>query len=165
MKPKRNVGMQGQVVIPITDWRKQAFLDWLCTPASEREPATMEAFSDTVGMTRRTLSSWKKDDEFLEHWEKRHRATIGNPDRVNEVLNVLYKTATDIDDPKHISAAKEFLNHVEGTRPQKVDVTVTRADASSLSDDQLMELLASRAADELDRRTKTDDWDTVAADD
>lgn len=152
---------RGMEIIPITDFRKQRFMDWLCTPAAEREPRLMEELAEELSLTRRTLSNWKKDDEFLEHWEKRHRATIGNPDKINEVLHTLYKTATDPDDPKHVSAAKEFLAHVEGTRPQRVDVTVTRADVSTLSTEQLIELAAMRARDALDRRQEPMDWDTI----
>lgn len=152
---------KGLEIIPIDDFRKQRFLDWLCTPIAEREPSTMEELAGELSLTRRTLTNWKKDDEFLKHWEQRHRATIGNPERINEVLNTLYRTATDPDDPKHVSAAKEFLGFVEGTRPQKVDVTVTNQDVSKLSTDELIALAAKRAASELDRRIGNGALDTL----
>lgn len=154
---------RGYEDIPITDFRKQRFLDWLCTPAAEREPSTMEELAGELSLTRRTLSNWKKDDEFLKHWEQRHRATIGNPDRINEVLNTLYRTATDPDDPKHVSAAKEFLSHVEGTRPQRVDVTVTNQDVSKLPTDVLIDMAAKAAQRELDRRIENGSVDTLDA--
>ena len=154
---------RGYEIIPITDFRKQRFLDWLCTPASEREPTTMDDLAAELSITRRTLSNWKKDDEFLAHWEKRHRATIGNPDKINEVLNTLYRTAVDPDDPKHISAAKEYLGYVRGTAPQRVDVTVTNESVSDIPTHVLMDMVAERARAELDRRHADDDADTVAS--
>jgi hypothetical protein len=143
----------GQEIIPITDFRKQRFMEWLCTPQGKREPSTMEVLSQELGLTRRTLSNWKKDDEFLEHWEKMYRRTVGSPERLQKVYDTLFQTATDPDDPKHVQAADKYIHAVEGAQPQKVDVTVTGdSDLSNLSDDDLFALLANRATKEVERR-------------
>ena len=137
--------------VPITDFRKQAFLEWLCTPASEREPPYLKDIAEQLSVTRRTLTNWKVDPEFLAEWENRYRRTIGNPERVNEVMNTLYRTATDPDDPKHVQAAGKYIDIVEGVRPQKIDVTV-KGGAQDLSDAQLEAIIAERAQREAEQR-------------
>lgn len=151
--------MDAGVTLPIEDFRKQRFLQWLCVPAREREPSTMDELAVELDVTRRTLSNWKKDDEFIDAWAKRHRQTVGNPDRLNEIIDVLYKTATDIDDPKHIQAAKEYRSWVEETKPQQVEVTVSQKyDLSHLSDRELFAMVGDHLAHEVeDRLSRADD--------
>lgn len=145
--------MDAGVTLPIEDFRKQRFLQWLCIPAKEREPSTMDELATELDVTRRTLTNWKKDDEFIDAWAKEHRRTVGNPDRLNEILDVLYKTAVDIDDPKHIQAAKEYRSWVEETKPQQVEVKVSRDyDLSKFSDAELFAMLGGNLAGEIEDR-------------
>lgn len=137
--------------IPIDDFRKQTFLKWLCTPVKERDPKTMELLADQLGLTRRTLSNWKDDKEFLEAWEKRYLKTIGDPSRKQEIMDVLYRTATDADDPKHVQAAKQYFDIEGSIKPQKVQIEMTRP-AKELSDDELDAILADKIAAEKNQR-------------
>jgi hypothetical protein len=137
--------------VPISDFRKQSFLDWLCTPVKEREPKTMEQLADQLGLTRRTLTNWKDDKEFLEAWEKRYLKTIGDPSRKQTIMDVLYRTATDPDDPKHVQAAKQYFEIEGSVKPQKVQVEMSRP-AKELSDDELDAILADKIASEKNQR-------------
>jgi len=42
------------------------FAEWLATPSVERSPATMEALSTQLNVTRVTLSHWKKWPEIIQ---------------------------------------------------------------------------------------------------
>lgn len=131
---------------------KQAFLDWLCTPPKDRELKTMQAFADQLGVERRRLTEWKTTDkEFMEAWEKRYLATIGNPGRKQEIMDNLFRTATDPDDPKHVQAARTYFEIDGSLKPARMEVNVTR-DTKDLSLEQIEELLAVKAANELEAR-------------
>lgn len=133
---------------PVTDFRKQRLLDWLCTPVKERKPKTIIELAEELQVTRRTISTWKNDDkEFMEEWEKRYLRTIGNPERKSDIMSTLLKTATDGDDPKHVQAAKAYFEIEGSLKPAKMEVQVTRP-AANLSDAELEELLTARAAEE-----------------
>lgn len=148
--------------IPISDFRKQAFLEWLCTPAKERKPKNMEDFADTIQVTRRTLTNWKVDKDFLEAWEKLYLKTIGNPERKQSIMDTLYATASDKDDPKHVAAAKQYFEIEGSVKPAKMEMTVRR-EASELSDDELQQLLATKVGDELAARRDRDENDDASS--
>lgn len=139
--------------IPVGDFRKQAFLKWLCTPPKEREPRTMEELAETLQVTRRTLTNWKTDDkEFIEAWEKLYLNTIGNPERKQTIMDTLYKTATDPDDPKHVQAAKQYFEIEGSVKPAKMQIEVSRP-AKELTDDELDAILADKIASEKQQRS------------
>lgn len=145
-------GRGKHMVVPISDFRKQAFLAWLCTPVKERDPRTMEDLAEQLGVTRRTLTNWKTDDkEFIDEWEKRYLKTIGDPSRKSEIMDTLLRTATDSDDPKHVQAAKAYFEIEGSIKPAKMQVEVTR-EAKELTDDELAQLIALKAEAEHERR-------------
>jgi hypothetical protein len=139
------------MIVPITDFRKQAFLRWLCTPLKEREPSSFIKFAEEVGVDRRTLQNWRDDKEFLEAWEKMYLKTIGDPSKKSEIMATLYQTATDPDDPKHVMAAKAYFEIEGSMKPSKMEVVVQRP-AAELTDEQLATLLAERAEAEQGQR-------------
>jgi hypothetical protein len=141
----------GSKAIPISDWRKQRFLEWLCTIVDDRKPKLMEDLAKELSLSRRTLTTWKVDPEFAAAWERKYRASIGSPERAQAVMETLYKTATDEDDPKHVQAAKQYLEAIDAIKPQRVDVHVTGS-AKDLTDEDLDRILATRANDELAAR-------------
>ena len=146
----RKIDGRGQhKVVPITDFRKQAFLEWLCTPVRERDPKTMADLAEQLQLTRRTLTNWKTDDkEFIEEWEKRYLRTIGNPERKAKIMDTLLATATDADDPKHVQAAKTYFEIEGSVKPAKMQVEV-RKEASELTDAELAQLISLKAEAEL----------------
>jgi len=124
-------------VIPIQDFRKQRLLEWLCTPPSERKPTKLTDLAAEFGLERRTLTNWKTvDKEFMEAWEKLYLKTIGNPGRKQEIMDTLFATATDPDDPKHVAAAKQYFEIEGSVKPQKHQIKIERNPAE-LSDTDL----------------------------
>lgn len=128
---------------------KQVYLDWLLTPKKEREPSTQAELAEKLLVHPSTLSTWRRDKDFLEEWDKRYLLTIGNPDRKKSIMDTLYKTATDELDPKHVQAAKTYFEIEGSLRPAKTDINVNVGDASSLSREQLESLLAEHARKQL----------------
>jgi hypothetical protein len=135
---------------------QRIFLDWLCTPPREREPRNQELLAAQLGIDKSKLTQWRNHDkEFLEAWERRYLATIGNPGTKQEIMKTLYRTATDPDDPKHVQAAKAYFEIEGSMKPARMEVSVSRP-ASELSDEQLEALLAGHASREKEVRTGTD---------
>ena len=137
--------------IPLSDFRKQTFLDWLCTPVKEREPKTIIDMAEQLQVSRRTLQNWREDKEFIEAWEKRYIKTIGDPSKKSEIMGTLYATATDPDDPKHVQAAKAYFEIEGSLRPAKMEVQVTRP-AAELTDEELDAILADKISSEKQAR-------------
>jgi hypothetical protein len=137
----------------VSDWRHREYIDWLVTPPSDRDPETTQGFADKIGVTTTTLHAWKRTAEFLAAWEYAYRKTIGSPEKQAKVMNELLATAQDRTDPRQVQAARLYLETVEAVKPKKVDVTVTNGRAAKdLSDDELLAMLADRAARELENR-------------
>lgn len=137
----------------LNDLRVQRFLDWLLTPPNERVPPRQQDLAEELGVQRSLLSQWKNDPDFHAEWEKLYRKKVGSPERAQAVLDALFETATDRTDPRQVPAARAYLEAIDVVKPRKVDVTVTKAAAKELSDEDLMRMLADEAARELKARS------------
>ena len=133
---------------------QERFIHWLLQPKSEREPPLQQDLARELGLARETLTHWKSDTDFLEAWNARYLRTIGSPDSKMKIMNTLLQTATDPDDPKHVQAGKAFFEIEGSLRPAKtaVDVRVSGMAPSELTDEQLEQMLADKANDELAKR-------------
>ena len=138
-------------VEPLSGWRKQKFLEWLCTIQADRVPHTQTEFAETIGSSNATLAAWKRDPEFLAEWEHRYRLTVGSPEKAQTVIQRLFETAEDRTDPRQVQAARAYLEAIDAVKPKKIDITVSKA-AKELSEAELNELLAAHAAKELEER-------------
>lgn len=130
----------------LEDWRVRRFIEWLCTAPEERDPPTQAELAEEVGYVSAHLSSWKRDPDFLAAWEKQYRKTVGSPERLGNVMQKLYLTATDLTDPRQVQAAKTYLDAASKMSPPAPNGP---KDARKLTNDQLYEILAERAAQEL----------------
>ena len=137
------------------DFRVQRVVEWLCTPPGEREPRTQNELAEEIGKTGVWISTLKNDGTFLRLWEDRYRKVVGNPGKVQEVLQSLQETAADRTDPRQVQAARAYLEALDVMKPKRVDVTVTSTAAKTLTDEQLTEMIAARAAQELLDRQET----------
>lgn len=132
---------------------QRRYLEWLCTPPMERQPASKNKFAAEVGYSARTLRDWEAKPLFREEWEKRSKDIQGSPERHQQVLDTLFAKATADGD---VQAAKLWLTAMDKITPPtvKVDQTVTSKKAiADLSDDELAALLAQEAAVEAARRS------------
>jgi hypothetical protein len=129
------------------DFRRQVFIEWLCTPKRDREPQSEKEFAEQHGVAATVLTRWKKDRTFLLAWEQHYLSTVGSPERKQNLLDTLYRTGTDADDPRHVAAASKYIEIVDGLKPQRIDVHLHRP-AKDLSDEELDQIAAEHAARE-----------------
>jgi len=129
------------------DDKKARFIEWLCTPKRDRDPSTQEALARELFVEPSRLSEWKRDADFVKAWEAHYLATVGSPERKQTLLDTLYRTGSDADDPRHVQAAAKYMELVEGLRPQQIELTIKRP-ASELTDEQIEEIVTRRAHEE-----------------
>jgi hypothetical protein len=135
------------------DINRRRFLTWLLTHPDEREPATQGLLAEELGTSPYKLNKWKEEAEFLKEWEREYLRTVGNPEVKMKIMKALEQIASDPDDPKIVQAARAYFE-IQGTvKPQgSIEVNVNTKTPSDLSNEELRELMAKKAEDELARR-------------
>ena len=141
----------------LTDEHRERFILWLCTPPAERDPRTQDALAQEFGYKpgASVLTQLKSDPEFLREWNTRYLQTISSPDKKMRIMERLEQTALDEDDPKHVQAARTYLDIVESMSPRGPGGSTASEPvkpASDLSDEALEALLSKGARDELAER-------------
>ena len=126
----------------LTD-RQQHYLDWLCTPAPERQPPSKNKYCQQFHVDEKTVRRWEKLAHFREQWQQRVDQTVGSPERTQNLLDKLYADAMGGD----VKAAQLYFSVTGKMAPQQVQVTSKKV-ASELSDDELDALIADRAVSE-----------------
>jgi hypothetical protein len=131
--------------------QQEKFIEWLLMPKEARTARTQKDLAGVLGVGEQTLTKWKKDPEFIQAWEARYYEGIGDPGKKAEIMATLLETATDREDPKHVQAAKAYMEIEGSLRPtQQVEMTVRPL--SELSDTELAKLAAMATEDELAKR-------------
>lgn len=131
----------------LLDARREKYLEWLCQVPSERQPATKQAYADSIGVSGETLRRWEKNESFRREWERRAGEIVGSPERSQQVLETLYRQALSGD----VKAAQLYLQVTGKMAPPTITVKDERS-ASKLSDDELEAMIAAAAASERERR-------------
>lgn len=129
------------------DDKQQRLIEWLCTPKRDRDPQTQEQLGKRMRVSANTIARWKREPEFLKLWEAHYLRTVGSPERKQSLMDTLYKTGSDADDPRHVAAAKTYMEIAEGLRPQQIEVTVKRP-IQEWPDEMLDAVLARHAENE-----------------
>jgi hypothetical protein len=124
------------------DWRKAKLMDWLLTPPRDRQPSTKSAMAELLQIDARTMRGWMAEPDFRDEWQRRVTTVIGDPDRGQQIMDTLYRAATDITHHHHVQAAKLYLEATNAIRPS-VELTIKRP--MDLTDAELEELLAAGA--------------------
>lgn len=127
------------------DPRKVRLMEWLTTPPSERQPDSKTKLAAELGVTIRSLRDWMSKPDFREDWDREAKDIVGTPERAQQVLDTLFKAATDPLNRNHVQAAKLYLDATNAITPPPIKVEVTRP--SELSDAELDALLAQGAAE------------------
>jgi hypothetical protein len=134
--------------IPVRqDPEKMRFIEWLTTPPRAREPATEREFAAMIDVHVKTLFNWKQDREFREEWQGQTDQVVGDLDRRQAVLDALFEAARDPRNPRHVPAAKLYLEAVGAMTPPTLEVTVSHKAIGMLSDDEIEKLLARGVAE------------------
>lgn len=102
---------QGNLVPPQL---QSDYLDWLLS--DERMPPTKREWCLLQNVPEGTVSKWESDRRFKAEWERRAQERTISPERLQAVIDVLYKNATDMQD---VGAAKQFLLYAEKLMPPK----------------------------------------------
>lgn len=131
--------------------RKQAeYLDALLSGEYKTE-AERCAF---VGVEVRQGRRWRENSRFKAEWERRANEKMTSTERVQRMVDVLYKAGEAGD----VGAAREYLKYVERFLPQR-RVVQSDTELSSLSDAELEAEIAGLMSNELD----STDWGPEAA--
>lgn len=128
--------------------KKQRFIEWLCTPKRDRDPQTQAELARRMRLKVSTLSKWKIEADFLKAWELHYLQTVGSPERKQTLMDTLFKTGSDADDPRHVQAAAKYLDIAEGLRPQQIEVNVNHRPVKEWTDEMLDAALARHAENE-----------------
>ena len=131
----------------ILDTRQEQFLNWLCTPAIGRTPASQAAYAKQVGVDETTLRRWKNKPVFKQEWKRRIEDLQGSPERTQQLLDNLFARALEGDN----NSAKLYLQATGRLAPVQFQVE-HKSSAAELSDSELTELIATSAQAEQEFR-------------
>lgn len=136
----------------LEDARKVRLLEWLTTPPAERSPDSQNKLADEIGVTSKTLRNWKVEPEFRALWEKTAKDVIGDPEKIQNLIDDIYEGARDRNETlaSRVRAAELFFKVTDAIRPPAVDQA--RKAASEYSDAELQALIAQAAQQELKER-------------
>lgn len=137
-----------RVVGVLADWRedhrKVRYMEWLTTAPSLRNPPSKAKLAKELGVDERTLRGWQRQPLFRQDWEANAQEVIRSPERTSEVLDELYRVATDPTAKNQVQAARLYLEATDAIKPKPIEVKVTKP--AELSDAELDALLAEGAA-------------------
>lgn len=144
--------VMGKKIAIDDDARKLRLLEWLTTPPSERKPAQLKQLAEEMGVTDRALRIWKADPSFRARWEKEAKDAVGEPGKVQEVIDMLRLGALDPNETlaSRTRAADVYLRAVDGIKPPQMDVAAKKA--AELTDAELEAIIAEAAQKELKAR-------------
>jgi hypothetical protein len=98
---------------------KMRFIEWLTTPPTARNPPTEAEFARMIDVSVKTLFNWKHDREFRDVWQGETDQVIGDLDKRQAVLDALYAAASDPRNPRHVPAAKLYLEAIKQMSPER----------------------------------------------
>lgn len=131
----------------VLDSRQEAYIGWLCTPPSERIPASKEKYADSIGVNISTLRRWEKKDVFRKEWQSKVDDVQGSPERSQRLLDTLYEKALGGD----IKAAQLYLQATNRMAPPTLTVK-SETNIGQLSDKELEDLISVVATQEKESR-------------
>ena len=137
----------------ILDIRQEKYLNWLCTPASIRMPASQEKYAQAENIDSSTLRRWQKKPSFKAEWAKRVDDLQGSPERSQKLLDSLYAKALEGDN----KAAQLYLQATNRLAPTQIKVEHSQK-LEEISDAELDALIARAALGEKHIRQETESF-------
>ena len=129
------------------DPKKMRYIEWLTTPPQHRVPGTERELAAELDVYPKTLYNWRQEREFREVWRDDADEVIGGEDKRQRVMETLYMAAIDYRSPRHVAAAKLYLETIGALGPQRVDVQVSSKAVGMLDDEELERLIAIGVAE------------------
>lgn len=133
----------------VLDAKQEAYIAWLVTAPSEREPSSKQKYADHIGVNVVTLRRWEKRDVFRKEWQSRVDDTVGSPERTQALLDRLYENGLGGD----TKAADLYFRVTGRLAPQPITVRSEKV-AAELSDAELAALVGQHAENESIRRAQ-----------
>jgi predicted transcriptional regulator len=129
----------------LPDPKHQRLVEWLTTPPAERAPKTQAGIAEELGVAPRTIRGWMARDDVRRAWAKHAEQIVGDPGKVQEVLETLRRTALDPSHRQHTQAAKLYLEAVDAIKPPEKNTIVLREkDLSDFTDEELEKAIVER---------------------
>ena len=92
--------------------RQAAYIAWLVLPKGQRVPSTKKAVAELLGVTTATLLNYEKEPAFRDEVQRRLGAAF-RVDRLADVFEALYVTATSVENPRSVAAARTLIEWSE----------------------------------------------------
>ena len=93
------------------------YIEWLTTPPQNRTPAKESDLAAELDVYPKTLYNWRQEREFRDVWRDDADEVIGGEDKRQRVMETLYMAAIDYHSPRHVAAAKLYLETIGAVRP------------------------------------------------
>ena len=139
----------GRPYVPVRqDARKMRYIEWLTTPPQFRDPPTEMELAKELDVYQKTLYNWRQDREFRDVWRDDADEVIGGEDKRQRVMETLYMAAIDYRSPRHVAAAKLYLETIGAIGPARVDVQVMNKAVGLLTDAELEKLIGIGLAEQ-----------------
>ncbi len=122
-------------------------IDWLTDPNRQ---GTHKDFARTIETTPETVYRWKKLPEFRAEWDKRLVELNIRPDRVQAVVEELWKAASN-PGRDQVKAAQLYLAFVDRYSP-KITLVHDKRALAEITDEELDAMLAAAAGEEMAQR-------------
>lgn len=92
---------------------KEAYLEWLKTPPSLRDPKTKKGMAEEIGVTERTLQNWEATDEFRDELLRFKKQLASR--MYADLIGAAYDIAMHGPAPQRMPAIKLLLDHINLT--------------------------------------------------
>lgn len=114
---------------------QKEYVEWLIDPAPASVKGTKAQWARDHGVASSTLRLWQKHPAFRKEMEARAEDLNLDPERIQKVVDAIYRAATDEQRPD-VNAAKLYLQYVERFIPKQIVVNEDRT-FQGLSDEEL----------------------------
>jgi predicted transcriptional regulator len=133
----------------LQDPRHIRLVEWLVTPPSVREPQTQAGIAKELGVAPRTIRDWQQRDDVRRAWKKEADELVGDPSKVQEVLETLRQQALDPTHRQYAQCVKTYLEAVDAIKPpdNKLELKLSKDELRNFTDDELDARIAAAMAD------------------